>query len=487
MLWLAIRFPLLALEACPNPQPYHVVQEKNKVFLSSTQAKEYGIREGMKVASAHSLCDKLLVTQRDIQAEKVRLRNIAEQLLFITPAVSIEAPEIILLDILGSLKLFNGLPSLLEVLQQAINPLSQQWYCGIGHTPLCASLLSRQPITPNLSNVGSYTQQDFIHALSNIPIGELPLSTNLKQTLSAPGFRFLGDILSLPRTAIGKRQGKTFLLWLQKLLGETPDPRPPIEQPERFYTEAEFSDPVENVQGLLFPAQRLLSQLEFFLRQRQLSTKAIRWHLTDYRKQTQRLLIRRASDIPDISIWQDLTRRRFEQVQLHSATLKLGLDCARPRPLKQSSAGLFHTENERPDKLALLERLAALPALQISFAQHRDSHIPELAQDCQDPLATHRHTATAKDASLHATTKEDSRYLDEPIWLLEKPWPLHQQHDQLFWRGAALNILPGEQNLSSNWWAESVQRQYHVARHPLGLCCWIFRDKKNRWFLQGFF
>ena len=487
MLWLAIRFPLLALEVCPNPQPHHVVQEKNTVFLSSEKAKSRGICEGMKVSSAHSLCENLLVTQRDIHAEKRRLRRIAERLLFITPSVSTDVPDTVLLDIHGSLKLFNGLPNLLEALQQAINPLSEQWYCGIGHTPLCASLLSRQSVTSLLSSVGTHTQQDFIHALRNIPISELPLSSNLKQALSAPGFRYLGDLLSLPRTALGKRQGKAFLFWLQKLLGETPDPRAPIEQPERFHTEAEFSDPVENVQGLLFPAQRLLSQLEYFLQQRQLSTKAIRWHFTDYRNRTQRLLIRRASDIPDISIWQDLTKRRFEQIQLHSATLRLGLDCARPRALTHTSEELFHAENDRPDKLTLLERLAALPALHISFAQYRDNHIPELAQDCQDPLAMHHHTTTEKDAPLKNGTKIGDRYLDEPIWLLEKPWPLHQRQDQLFWRGAPLNILPGEQILSSDWWATPVQRQYHVAQHPLGLCCWIFRDKQNQWFLQGFF
>lgn len=483
MLWLAIGFIRLPLEVlCANPEkPPSLVRERHRVLMCSDSASSHGIRRGQKVANAQSLCDALQVFERRPDLEQQRLQKLAASLLFISPHVSLSSPNNVLIEISGCLKLFQGLPALFASLQRSLDSQAHHYRLGLGHTPLAAEILTITPAELQTLSQRPLTAEFFRQQLQQQPIDTLPLADSLRDALQAPGFRHLGEIHRLPLSALGKRHGKTLLHWLQRLWGDIPDPRPAITPPLRFYADTEFSEPVEYSQALLLPAERLLQRMEYFLRQRQLSSRAIRWHFIGQHQQ-QRLIIRRASAEQDLGLWLELTRRRFEQTQLSAGVLKLALDCARPQAMHAPRNDLFYDPQARPDRASLLERLQALPALQLSLLQEQDEHLPEQAQVNHDPLAT------LPRQKKHSALTDHLDYQDVPLWLLETPWPLQQREQKLIWRGAALELLPGQKNISLNWWQQLTQRQYFVARHPQGLCCWVFRDQQNqRWYLQGFF
>ena len=76
-----------------------------------------------------------------------------------------------------------------------------------------------------------------------------------------------------------------------------------------------------------------------------------------------------------------------------------------------------------------------------------------------------------------------------PGWLLQRPQRLPQlQLEQL-------QLLSGPERIVSGWWeqaAPEVQgsapwRDYFIARWPDGRCGWLFRDRRGRWFLHGWF
>lgn len=487
MLWIAVQFPLLPLEVQPGflPGTSQAVQEKQHLLIVSPAAHADGIHAGMKVITAQALSDALDIFSRCNEAEQKALHVLARSLLFLTPAVSIACEDTLLLEISGSLKLFRGAEKIFDLLRQHLDGGRHAWRLATGHTPLSAELLLQQ--SGNNTRCDSqrinpeHLQEETLRQLQHVPVSALTVDRKLARALAAPGFVTLGELLALPRSAQGKRYGRAWLDWLERLLGEKPDPRRPIDIPHRFHAETEFAEPVEQVQGLVFPAQRLLEKLDAFLNLHQLHSKAIRWHFHHGDTQVSRVLIRRASDQETANLWQELTRRHFEHLQLSAPVQKLALDCARPLPRRSAALSLFEQAWQRPSPATLLERLATLPALHTETLHAADCHVPELAQQRLHALQVHpAPRTTASDAHLDP-------FADTPLWLLDTPLALRQQHQQPLWRGARLELLPGGQWLHSHWWQQSVARYYRIGRHPDGACCWLFQDNQQQWFLHGFF
>lgn len=517
MLWLAIRFPELPLEAAIEQNlldahrqehnaerdglsdgltrngalPELVVSDHHQVFQASTLALQRGIKPGIKISSARALCDNLHVLDRNQAAEQETLKRLAQRLLFISPTVCLSPPHALLVEVAGCLKLFNGLDNLFTALRQSLNRTPHQWFYGLGHTPLCANLLATHSPDSDYHYNLNIDRSRFLQELKRIPIESLPLENTVKSALQAPGFRLLEEILALPKSALGKRQGRDFLDWLQRLLGEKADIREAIKVPLRFYAEVEFSDPVSQIDGLIFPAQRLLNELHYFLRQHQKSTRAIRWHFTDSKKNVTRIIIRRSSSNADLSLWQDLTRRHLDQLTLSSETLKLALDCAGIQHNTQHSAEMFEDPSQRPDKKILIDKLAALTQLKLSVIETVDSHLPDDSQLESHPLAKRaRHNTGSLSAPPDRALPEhsDSLFYQAPLWLLDKPRPLKQKNNSLYFRGEALEVLPGEQVINDGWWQQEQTRHYRLARHTNGMACWIyFSPQTQQWYLHGFF
>src|SRR5690606_25006761 len=385
----------------------------------------------------------------------------------------------------GILKQCRGADKTLDLLRDHRDGGRHAWRLATGDTPLSAELLLQQ--SGNNTRCDSqrinpeHLQEETLRQLQRVPVSALTVDRKLARALTAPGFVTLGELLALPRSAQGKRYGRAWLDWLERLLGEKPDPRRPIDIPHRFHAETEFSEPVEQVQGLVFPAQRLLERLDAFLNLHQLHSKAIRWHFHHEDTQVSRLLIRRASDQETATLWQELTRRHFEHLQLGAPVQKLALDCARPLPRRAAALSLFEQAWQRPAAATLLERLATLPALHTEILHAADCHLPELAQRRLPAMQAHPAKRTAdSDTQLNP-------FVDTPLWLLDTPLALRQQQQHPIWRGARLELLPGEHWLHSHWWQQGVARHYRIGRHPDGVCCWLFRDSQQQWFLHGFF
>ncbi|MFC6330753.1 hypothetical protein, partial [Alloalcanivorax gelatiniphagus] len=75
---------------------------------------------------------------------------------------------------------------------------------------------------------------------------------------------------------------------------------------------------------------------------------------------------------------------------------------------------------------------------------------------------------------------------DRPLWLLDPPRPLTVRDTVPHWRNRPLTLFAQEERFSQPWQTQAARR-YHVAHHPDGLCCWVFQDDQEGWWLQGFF
>lgn len=483
-LWLAIRLPALPLDALLRADPAGdapcAISQRQRVLLANAAAQAAGIEDGMKVATAQALSDDLRLLERDPEREQQALAALAQRLLHLTPQVCLWPEDALLLEIGGCLKLFRGLPTLLAHARADLTAAGYAFELALGHTPLAALHATFLPASerPNHDPEQPLDRDHCLAALAALPLAHLRRPAREIEKLQAPGFRTLGELLALPRPALGKRTSKALLLWLEQLTGERRHPLEPVTPKETFSQQLEFSEPLHSVDALLFPMQRLLGDLMRFLQRRQCEVRALRWQLTDINNHTQNLIIRRSKTDNDRHTWLLLTRRQLEQASLTAPALQLRLDGGRPMALEAGSDTLFPDPDARPDHRELLDRLASLPGLSLSMPQPLDDSLPEKQQQDIHPQLLKKACAFA----------EAPAFQERPLWLLETPQPLYEKDGVLFLQQQALDMFYREERISSHWWSNKQLRRYRIARHPSGLCCWIYRDEKQkRWFLHGLF
>ncbi|MCC1497806.1 DNA polymerase Y family protein [Alcanivorax sp. 1008] len=486
-LWLALRFPQLMIDAAAlqSPQP-SAIRDQHRLVAVNTAAADQGVQPGMRPGTALALCEGLQIYPRHAEAEQSLLTRHAQALLSYTPMICIDG-DCLLLEIGPSLRLFHGVDSLIAQLRGQFTSQSP-YQIGLGHTPVAAKLLSHYPLAQSRAAVvidhrthhvdKANTRQKMLALLAQHPLADLPLPPALKKSLLGPGLRRLGDIFTLPTNALQRRFGKSLTVWLEKLRGDLPDLRQAIVSKPRFTASLSFDEPVSVSQHLHHPMQQLLKQMSQHLLHHQQQVRAIRWLFLPLRGQAQRLLVRRASANHQAAKWFDLSLRHLERQHLLQPVLKLTLQTGRPLPMDAPPEHLF-ASLERPAADELLEKLANLPGLSLYRPAPADSHLPEHNDINDDPLGTPPRQQFAVPALLD----------DAPLWLLEQPQPLRCRNCTPYWRGSALELLPGARQLNEPWWQQGLKRHYRIGRHPLGIHCWVFftTDESGPWFLHGFF
>lgn len=481
-LWLALHFPLLALEANQGPSPTpRVLVRRQRVELANTAARVAGVETGLSLGTARALCEGLQVQEADEQAQQRALIQEARHLLVLTPQVCPAPPATLLLEVGGCLKLFAGLAGLLDRVEQYRLHCALTTRLGLGPTPLAACHLSAPPVLEQVLEPACIQAR-----LAALPLTDLDLDNRLRERLQAPGFQTLGELFTLPRPALGKRFGADFLGWLERVLGEKPDPRQPISPPRPFRQCLEFDDPLENSHLLAPPMHALLTDLEAHLDRYQEQVTAIRWHLWLNNRQRDTLIVRRARAGHDAATWLDLSQRRLEHHESGAGVLKLALDASRARPRNPALADLFPEPGARAPLHHLVEKLSSEPALNLYRPRAAGEHLPEQDERALGALDT----VTARKArgvpiQAAAPPNPSTRY-DRPQWLLDPPRLLHDRAGIPLWRGRPLALFPQEEHFSQPWQGNGPRR-YRVAHHPDGLCCWVFRDDNQQWWLQGFF
>ena len=148
MLWLALYFPQLPLEAftassyIAGDQSAQVVLEQNRVHLANSAAMSAGIVPGCSLATAHSIEPSLEHFRRNPSREAIELQKLAESLYCFSSLVSIAPPDSIVLEIHGSLKLYTQ-ADLLMAAKQLCQKLGFSCLTGVASTATAAITLAR--------------------------------------------------------------------------------------------------------------------------------------------------------------------------------------------------------------------------------------------------------------------------------------------------------------------------------------------------------
>ena len=472
-LWLCLRFTQLPLQ-CMNRsenQPV-IVLAGQRVVCANDCAATLGIQPGMASATVRALAgtEPVQLLERDEHAEQRCLQQLCCWAYSITPALHAWRTDCVQLEISGCLNLFQGLGALLAEVRSGIGSRGYRAQYGLAPTPKAAWLLSFAD-----DDTATAMQLPLEQRLAPLPLHLLDDFSSTIDSLRRAGLHSLGDILALPPAALARRCGKTFTHFLQQMLGQREDLQAHYQPPTTFNDEYWFGYEVKANTELLPAAQLLLQSLCCFLRNTQLRTSEITWQLAGIDHRVHEVTVRSTSSHSDWKNWYQLTRLRFEQLQLDNSVEGLAITSRQLQASELESIDLFNPASQREPLAALLDRLGSRLGLQaIEKIGYRDEHLPELALHISNETPGEQHD-----------NKPDSA--QRPFWLMPQPQPLRQQRQQLYWK-RALKLLYGPERIEDNWWQQAISRDYYIATDDRGQHYWVFRDRlAQQWYIHGVF
>lgn len=467
-LWLALRFPHLALDqhslGRENPSVPRAVSDtlngRQCIIDLNTVAEQAGICIGMPAGAASSLAGSLQLSVRDQRAEHIALKRLASWCYQYSNQVCIDPQRnSLLLEVGASQRLFGPAETLAGRIHTEIEQLGYHAAGGIAPTPEAAHLAARHGL--------------FVHTPSSIrksigPLGldGLNLKTTEIQALQKMGFRTIAEVLRLPRKALARRMGLAVSDYLDRLLGQRPDPCKTFRPPDGFSAGIDLPD-TEHTQGLIFPLNRLVQELCGVLRAHDRGIQVLQVRLQlDEDVETLRLTLQQATRSEARLML--LLRERLERLQLPRPVRHIRLQASHFLPCEVVQASLLKDTASNPADTGshVIERLQArLGAESVKGIKGLQDHRPEYSWSLRELDEPAAYTTQA----------------GRPVWLLPRPQPC---------RIDDYRILTGPERIESGWWdGRDCRRDYFIVRDSNGSTLWAFHEYKPSpgWYLQGLF
>ncbi len=473
MEWLSLGLPYLPFEALgwearPGPCVIDAGGSPARVLLANLAACALGIRPGMSLNAARVLGSIEVIARRE-DCERRALEALATWCGQFTPALSLSPPDGLLLEVGASLRLFGGAEPLLQCVREGVRALGYRPRLALAPTPLAATLFVRAG-----EEVCIRGGRSLIGPLSRLPLTDLQLDPKIEQSLAGMGLRCIGDCLRLPREGLTKRFGAGFVRLLDRALGREPDPRPWYTPPSRFERRLELPRQTAQTEALLFAAQRLLRELEGFLRAREGGVQRLTWSLAHPGASPTRFTLGCIEPGRDAERFGRLLRERLTRLVLPAPVQALVLIAGAILPVASVQGELLDSAKRtmRESGEALIERLRArLGEEAVRGLKLVADYRPECAFRFCSPGEASAAPAWAR----------------RPLWLLPAPRPLASRDGRPCLNGT-LVFSGSRECIESGWWDGGIARDYFIATDARGVRWWVFRERNSgRWFLHGLF
>ena len=485
-LWFCVWLPYLPLEAVSGTMaaPTAVVEEQHgihRVLLADAEARAAGVMPGQAANAALALLPALELEERSLLREQQALEGLATWLERFSSFVSIADHNVLLLEIAGSLRLFDGLQALRQKISRGLRELGFMAMPAIAPTPLAATWLARAGRRACIRD-----ETNLVPALRKLSIACLNWPVALCEALTGMGVRTVGDCLRLPREGFTRRFGAEYLLALDRALGHLPDPRNSWRAPERFCADYEMTEEQTDREMLLNICNELLQSHEQFLLARQLGTQRLRFSFFHLKGPATELRLGCAQAERSASRWFELLGIRFEQLVLPEPVIAVRLRSGMAQALQAESGTLsFHgkpgVQQQRFSITQLAERLIA--------------RIGDQSVQAMSMVAEHRPQYAWRSQSLLSdwssnTLDAPAQYLQRPLWVLPEPALLPADSGCPIHQGCRLRFIDGPERLETGWWDEDgISRDYYTAAGQDGRRLWVFRNRSRTspWYLHGYF
>lgn len=405
-----------------------------------------------------------------------------------TPRVSLVPPDGLVMEVKGSLHLFNGVAGLSRALARECVSLGLKSRVALAPTPL-AALVAARVGQPEMGQPFLVTDPArLVGQLMPLPLAALRWEPQTLERLARMGVRTIGQLLRLPRAGFARRFGIDALATLDRLTGRAPDPRERFHARERFRRRRELNYELENHAAILAALAPLLAELGKFLQARQYGVMKLECLLRHRHAEPTSCVLRLASPVADVGRLTALLGER-----LNALTLPEPVRACELRSSSLVARVLASNSVWQPGEYGggvgaqgteLIERLRARLGPQAVYGlKVLAGHRPENAWAVGEPVCS---APTHKRAALAVSHEQAFR---RPLWLLPLP-RLLSQREGLPRRRGPLRLLGEAERIETGWWdGGDISRDYFTAVDIHGVRLWVFRERgaPHRWFLHGVF
>ena len=411
-------------------------------------------------------------------------------------------PDGLVLEVKGSLHLFNGVEGLSRALASECASLGLKSTVALSPTPLSALVAARvgKPFV-----VTELTR--LVGQLMPLPLAGLRWPQETFERLARMGVRTIGQVLRLPRAGFARRFGTDSLAMLDRLTGRSPDLRERFHARERFRRRRELNYELENQDAILGALAPLLAELGKFLEARQCGVMKLECLLRHRHAEPTSCVLRLAAPVADVRRLTELLGERLSALTLPEPVRSCELRSSSLVSRVFSSNSVWqpgeYGGSGGVEATELIERLRARFGPEAVYGlQVLPGHRPENAWGVREPVEGRRPTRAGLPVVPSLEPSSGRPFMAgarggtaplalarRPLWLLPEPRILSER-DGLPRRRGPLRLLGEPERIETGWWdGGDIARDYYTATDLHGVRLWIFRERAapHRWFLHGVF
>ncbi len=463
-----------------------------RLVACDASALGLGLMPGTGLADARARVPELAVFDHDAGADLALLGWIADGCERYTPAVMLDPPQGLLLDITGCEHVFGDETRLAKDLKARLRRHGLTCRIALGATPDSARGKAKYAAG----------------TISNLPVEALDGSEKVHKALRRAGLRTIGDLAIRPRKPLAARFGKSVVVNLARLLEEE-DPRiTPRRSLPLVHVSQNFAEPISRTNDVLATIEALAGETARQLQERGQGGRRFEIGLFRSDGHVARLAVDTGGPTRDAALLMRLIRERIDALA-DPLDPGFGYDMIRlevplAEVLVNVQVGLETKVDADAETAALIDRLSVrLGAERVRYFHAGNSHIPERG-------------AYEYSAQAGASLGEWPRAAPEdpalrPFRLFDAPQPVEVIASvpdgpprQFRWRRHVHHVVgyEGPERISAEWWRRKAgqepgqggpTRDYYRVEDSEGRRFWLFRHglyeelPNPSWYLHGLF
>ena len=471
-----------------------------RLYAVDDGAARLGLFVGQKATDAAALAPELVMADADPVADAAALTALADWCARFSPAVAIDAPDGLYLDITGAAHLWGGEAAMAADLAARLGRNGLPVRAAVAGTPGAAWALARF----GRSALTVVAAGDEAAHLAPLPPSALRLESQTAAQIARLGLTTVAALAALPRDQVVRRFGAAVIARLDHGLGRTREALVYRRPPSPWFARRAFADPISAPEDLARAAADIVAGL--CARLETAGQGARRFDLCFHRLDGVAHLVSAGLALAgrDAAAIHRLLAPKLDSVDpgFGIEVVTLTAEAVEPISARQARLGEGADAGVEAGAAALVDRLTnRLGAGAVWRAEARPSHDPGRAVARRPALSP----------ILGAATRGEGwdPLRPRPLRLFRQPEPIEAMapvpdDPPVFfrWRGAPHRVrrAEGPERLAEEWWRHPFDevgpgraRDYYRVEDEAGARFWLFRDglygaeAPAKWWMHGLF
>jgi protein ImuB len=452
-----------------------------RIVALDAAAEAEGLTRGLMLTDARAQVPNLRALEAEPQADAAWLNAAAEACRRYTPALALDPPDGLMLNVTGAANLFGGESELIVLIEDRFRAKGFSLRCGLADTPALAWAMAR------FSDRALAEPGERQEIFAPLPVEALGLGGETVHVLRRLGLRTVGQLLSAPRGPIAKRLGEATLERIDQALGRRPSALELKLEIPPYLAERRLAEPMAAKEEILLRIRRLAARIGERLEGEGLGARGFRLELHRVDGATKRLEVWASLPLRDPARVAALFDERIEALN-EGLEADYGFDlirllALRPQAVADRAMSLLPGAAESEAQFAaLIDRLSARLG---RGAVRRLVPAPETRLPERSARALHFDPAAPSAWTGPAPRDEGSPL--RPITLFDPPQPIEVMAEipeeppiHFTWRRVQHRVAAAEgpERIDREWGRSTDRRvrDYYRLEDEEGRRFWVFRE-----------